>query len=65
MSTPKQFIAVYECEYCRSEIEMWNCLVPYTTFFCEDCGVVRMFISTKMIHRSWEWDYIEEDEDKL
>lgn len=61
MAIPEKFIAVYECESCHSEIEMWNCLVPYTTFYCEECGMVRAFFSTKMIHKSWDWDEIIED----
>lgn len=57
-----RFIAVYSCEVCGDEYEMWNCLVPYTMLWCDECNNITRFSSNKVIHKSLEWDYIEEDE---
>lgn len=61
---PKRFIAIYECVECGDEqYEMENCYVPYIRLYCDTCHEVTHFTSIKMVHRSFDWDYVEEDED--
>lgn len=60
MNTPREFLAVYECETCGEEIEMSNCLVPHFTVGCEICGNPQRFLSQRIVHLSLEWDRIEE-----
>lgn len=61
MSLPIEFIAVYTCEVCGEEYDMYNCRVPYVMLWCDECSNITRYLSDKVIHMSWEWDYIEED----
>lgn len=58
---PERFLAIYEAE-CGDQIEMWNCKVPRVFFPCDDCNEAHYYYSTKIVHYSWSWDKIVEDE---
>jgi hypothetical protein len=60
MSLPREFIVVYEAE-CGEQYEMYNCYLPLIPLFCEECQETHYFRSSKIIHKSWEWDYVEDD----
>jgi hypothetical protein len=55
---PRKFVAVYSCELCEEELEIWNCYVPYFTTYCDGCESISKFKVNHVVHKSWEWDYI-------
>lgn len=63
MSLPRQFETIYECEHCGHEYDMTNCFLTYFWMPCDECGEYARFMSQKVVHRSFEWDRIEEGED--
>lgn len=65
MQTPKKFIVVYKSSDCKQEFEVENRLDDRLYIYCDDCDKTHYFYPINLIHKSWEWELIEEELDQL
>lgn len=59
---PEQFTVEYIAD-CGESFLMENFAMPRISLYCDECKQKQYFYMKHIIHRSWEWDNIEDSLD--